>query len=166
MRRRAPALALACLACAGGPTSPEAAPVTAGAAKPDLISFRALAPGDELRVRMHAVACFVDRTAAFSFRAAKGGLTVRSIVTDNGRRPSPPEVRDTLLADADRARLDRLLAFYRGVRPDQICSAWQGIELELVRAGVTVRRERFEDSSCGAHEVPGVLTLYDLVRPR
>lgn len=66
----------------------------------------------------------------------------------------------------DAAQLDglaRLLAHYRQPN-DGMCTSSTTLLVTTHLRGFPALRERFHDASCSAHDAPGVLALYEVIR--
>ena len=130
------------------------------------ISFSALGPGEEIRVRFASRGCYHDVEQDFVFTPAPAGTValthiVRRATLLNGwylvapSRLSRPQLRE----------LDALLTYFRAPYPlpgGRRCRAQQTVELALYRDGQEIAMERF-NGTCGSPD-ENALTFGGLAR--
>jgi hypothetical protein len=141
--------------------------MTKASAADQIDGFTKLPSGNTLQMRFTSGGCFhfyiLDLTFTSSPRPA---ATVFDIVLEpaetgkgTGLREAGREKRGKLsLSKNDLAGLDNLLAFYR-TNTAAGCTTHNGIEISQVRDGKIVASEKFQDNSCGARRINGVLTI-------
>jgi len=150
-------------------------PEPAVAAPPGAVSFAALAPGEEIRVRYASRGCFHDVAHALSFTPGPGGARLAARTERANLAPGYRFVAPAAVPRADLERLDGLLAYYRSARGGG-CTTTDSVAVTLYRGGRPVASERFVDGSCGLllrwaqarradRDEPAPLTFAALLRP-
>jgi hypothetical protein len=125
--------------------------VTGAAATAPEPSILHLQRGERIHVRFRSEGCFHHFVYEFDL---EGGDAV--VARSNGGR-------SVTLSSAERAGLDRLLAFYRQ-RKTGLCTTQDNVALTYFRAGQKVSSEHYIDGTCSGDELKQVLRFTDIAR--
>jgi hypothetical protein len=131
-----------------------------------LISFLSLAPGERVVAYVEFSGCFNTTKHSLVFEPDSAGMTLTLSKPENGEESGLTWVVPPRLDRLSLWKLDRILAYYRGDKPEHWCTSRVTVDLELYRKGKLITTEHYFDESChyfGEPKLSGFEALIQLV---
>lgn len=125
------------------------------------ITFATLDGDQQIVVRYYTSGCFHHARYRMTFRHDEG-LAVEVARVD--AKGAETVLGTTRLGAEQAAKLDNLIAFYRGLKGDGGCTTQEEIEIETREGGRPAASEKFVDGTCSTYDRADLQTLLPIAR--